>query len=403
MKRRGNSQTAEAGATRDEPVAGEIGKYEEVAMAIYRLRDKTTKILTLYVGVLLIWLATTAMHIPDGYLSPATSSIMFLLVLPFWVSGIRKLRQGMNARSAPLIALLAAFSFIIMMFNIPIPGGTTAHVTGAALAALILGPEAATIAVSTALIIQAIFFGDGGILALGANCFNIAVVVPQFGYAMYRAFAKKTPISSSKRLAGAAIGAWTGVTMAAFFAGFEFGIQPLLFRSADGSPLYAPYPLSVSIPAMVIPHALAASVAEAFLTVLVLAYLRRSNPAILEAAEKPAEVVESAGIGKLRQLWVVLLVLAVLSPLGLLAPGTAWGEWGTEELAKMGLKAIPEGFARLSGIWGAPLQGYNLPALGNSNLGYILSAVVGILVVGVVAWLLAKVLTPGPKTQSKNN
>ncbi len=81
----------------------------------------------------------------------------------------------------------------------------------------------------------------------------------------------------------------------------------------------------------------------------------------------------------MRTLWVAMLVLAVVSPLGLLAPGTAWGEWGTEELARMGLKSIPEGIARLSGVWGAPLQGYNLPALGNSNLGYILSALVGIL------------------------
>jgi cobalt/nickel transport system permease protein len=371
-------------------------------MSIYGFTDKSPKLSALYYGVLLIWLATTAMHIPDGYLSPITSAIMFLLVLPFWASGIRKLRQGLNARSAPLIALLAAFSFVIMMFNIPIPGGTTAHVTGAALAAVILGPEAATISVSTALIIQAFFFGDGGILALGANCFNMAVVVPQFSSAMYRAFAKKTPISSSKRLVGAAIGAWTGVTMAAFFAGVEFGIQPLLFKSADGSPLYAPFPLSVSIPAMVVPHALVASVAEAFLTVLVLASLRRSNPAILEAAEKPARAAESFGIGKLRRLWVVLLVLAVVSPLGLLAPGTAWGEWGTEELSKMGLKAIPEGIAQLSGIWGAPLQGYSLPALGNSNLGYILSAFLGILVVTVVAWLFAKILILDPKTQSRN-
>ena len=355
-----------------------------------------------YYGLLLLWLATTAMHIPDGYLSPATSAILFLLVLPFWVSGVRKLRKGLNARGAPLIALLAAFSFVIMMFNIPLPGGTTAHVTGAALAAIILGPEAATIAISTALIIQAFFFGDGGVLALGANCFNMAVIVPQFSSAIYRAFAKGSPIDSRKRLAGVAAGAWTGVTMAAFFAGLEFGIQPLLFKSPDGSPLYAPYPLSVSIPAMVIPHALIASVAEALLTVLVVAYLRRSNPAILEPVEKPGLMPEPRGTGKLRKLWIGLLVLALISPLGLLAPGTAWGEWGTEELARMGLKSIPKGIARLSGIWGAPLQNYNLPALGNSSLGYILSALVGVLVVSVVAWLFTRILTLGSKARSGN-
>lgn len=374
-----------------------LRKCGEAVVPVFRPSGNFPKLSVICLGCLLIWLATTAMHIPDGYLSPITSAIMFLLVLPFWVSGIHKLRQGINARSAPLIALLAAFSFVIMMFNIPIPGGTTAHVTGAALAAIILGPEAATISISTALIIQAFFFGDGGILAIGANCFNMAVIAPQLSFAIYRAFARKTSIDSPKRLVGAAIGAWTGVTMAAFFAGLEFGIQPILFKSADGSPLYAPYPLSISIPAMVIPHALVASVAEAFLTVLVLAYLRRSNPGILEAVEKPARMAVSGRFSKLRPLWVGLFVLAVVSPLGLLAPGTAWGEWGTEELAKMGLKAIPEGIARLSGIWGAPLQGYNLPALGNSNLGYILSAFVGILVVSVLAWLFTKILSAGQK------
>ncbi|MFB3904572.1 MAG: cobalt transporter CbiM [Acidobacteriota bacterium] len=256
---------------------------------------ETSRFLAGYYGLLLIWLATTAMHIPDGYLSPVTSAIMFLLVLPFWLSGIRKLRKDLNARGAPLIALLAAFSFVIMMFNIPIPGGTTAHVTGAALAAVILGPEAATIAISTALIIQAFFFGDGGILALGANCFNIAVIVPQFTSAIYKPFAKNSPMGSSRRLTGAAIGAWTGITMAAFFAGLEFGIQPLLFKTANGSSLYAPYPLAVSIPAMAIPHALIASVAEALLTVLIIAYLHRSNPGILESAEKSARIAEPSG------------------------------------------------------------------------------------------------------------
>lgn len=367
------------------------------------MTNKIPKIFSLYYAVLFIWLTTTAMHIPDGYLSPITSAVMFALVLPFWVLGIRKLRQGMNARSVPLIALLAAFSFVIMMFNIPVPGGTTAHAVGAALAAVILGPEVATVAVSVALIIQAFFFGDGGILAIGANCFNMAVVTPYLSYAIYRAFAKNTPISSSKRLVGAAIGGWTGVTMAAFFAGVEFGIQPLLFKAADGSPLYAPYPLSVSIPAMVIPHALVASVVEAILTALVLAYLQRSNPAVLEASEKPAQNVEFVGARKLRWLWVVLIVLVVASPLGLLAPGTAWGEWGAGELTKMGLKAIPQGIAQLSGIWGAPLKGYNLPTLGNPNLGYILSAFVGVLVVGILAWLFTMLLTSGVKAQSKHD
>jgi cobalt/nickel transport system permease protein len=354
---------------------------------------KIAKFLGVYYLVLLVWLGTTAMHIPDGYLSPVTCLIMFLLVLPFWAIGVRKIRQTLNARSVPLVALMAAFSFVIMMFNVPLPGGTTGHAVGAALAAIILGPEVAVIAVSIALIIQAFFFGDGGVLAIGANCFNMAVVIPFIAYAIYQAISKNQPMNSPRRPIAAAIGGWVSVTLASFFAAVEFGIQPLLFTTASGAPLYAPYPLSVSIPAMVIPHMLVASVVEGVLTALVVAYLQRSNVQVLEAAGKPAEAGEVLGFGKLRWLWAGLVVLIIASPLGLLAPGTAWGEWGTDQLAQLGITSIPAGMEKLSTLWGAPLADYDLPALGNANLGYLLSAVLGIAVVAVVVWLFTLLIT----------
>jgi cobalt/nickel transport system permease protein len=363
--------------------------------------NPTMKRLLVYYTLLLTWLVTTAMHIPDGYLSPMTSLIMFLLVLPFWVISVRKVRQTINARSVPLIALLAAFSFVIMMFNVPLPGGTTGHAVGAALAAIILGPEIATIAISIALIIQAFVFGDGGVLAIGANCFNMAVVIPYISYAIYRSFSKGSPISSSRRLVGAAVGGWVGVTVAAFLAGVEFGIQPLLYLAADGSPLYAPYPLSISIPAMVIPHLLVASVVEGALTAMVVAYLQRSNPAVLETAERPALAAEAGSFSKLRWFLLGMVIMVVASPLGLLAPGTAWGEWGAEELTGLGFSSIPSGLERLSGIWGAPLADYDLPALGNANLGYILSALLGIIVTALVIWLFMMLMTSRSRSRAQ--
>lgn len=360
------------------------------------------KWLVVYYAGLLVWLSTSAMHIPDGYLSPITSIIMFLLALPFWVIGVRKIRETMNARSVPLIALVAAFSFVIMMFNIPLPGGTTGHAVGATLAAIVLGPEVATIAVSIALIIQAFFFGDGGILAIGANSFNMAVIIPYVSFAIYQMFSKNIPLTSKRRVIGAAVGGWVGVTVGAFFAGVEFGLQPLLFHTADGSPLYAPFPLSVAVPAMVIPHALVASVVEGLLTALIVAYLQRSNVSVLEAAEKPNLAAEAGKFQNLRALWVSLVVLIVASPLGLLAPGTAWGEWGTQELSKKGLGVIPAGLEKLSGLWGAPLAGYNLPALGNANLGYILSAIVGIGITALVVWLFTLLLTSTAEARKPN-
>jgi cobalt/nickel transport system permease protein len=367
-------------------------------MFFKQVTNKFPRNLILYYAMIAFWLGATAMHIPDGYLSPATSAVMFLIVLPFWVAGVRNLRQKMNAKNVPLIALLAAFSFVIMMFNVPIPGGTTAHAVGGALIAVILGPEIATIAVSIALLIQALFFGDGGILAYGANCFNMAVVLPYVSYAIYQAIRGKTDSASKRTVIGAAVGGWAGLTVASFFAGFEFGIQPMLFHTADGTPLYAPYPLSVSIPAMVIPHALIASVAEALITALVVAYLRRANRPALEMPKQEQFSSEASGFATWRALWVGLAVLVVATPIGLLAPGTAWGEWSTGELAGLGLSFIPRGMAGLSGLWSAPMPDYDLPALGNANLGYILSAVVGIIVIAVVVWLFTFLVTSGKKS-----
>jgi cobalt/nickel transport system permease protein len=346
----------------------------------------------LYYAALFIMLTTTAMHIPDGYLSPGTCVVMFAVMLRFWYFGLKKLRETLNARSAPLAALLAAFSFVIMMFNVPLPGGTTGHAVGGALAAIILGPEVAIIAISIALIIQAFFFGDGGILAIGANCFNMAVVLPYVSYAIYQAIGGKHPVEAPRRMVGAFVGGWVGLTVAALFAGIEFGIQPALFHAADGTPLYAPYPLSVALPAMVIPHLLVAGIIEGVLTALVVAYLRLANRAALEITAQPALAAEAASFRRLRVLWVGLVVLVFAAPLGLLAPGTAWGEWGADELAALGLNFVPQGLKQLEGLWGAPLADYDLPALGNPSLGYILSAILGIVVIAVVTWLFITVL-----------
>src|SRR5512142_2611855 len=140
------------------------------------------------------------MHIPDGYLGPATYGTLYGLTIPFWAAASWKLNRTLKARQAPYLAIGAAFSFVIMMFNIPIIGGTTGHATGATLIAILLGPWAAVIAVSVALIIQALLSGDGGITAIGANCFNMAVAGVFTGYGIYRLLAGRAPIESPRRV-----------------------------------------------------------------------------------------------------------------------------------------------------------------------------------------------------------
>ena len=126
-----------------------------------------------------------------------------------------------------------------------------------------------------------------------------------------------------------------------FVAGVEFALQPLLFKNAQGGPLYAPYPLPVAISAMVVPYMLVAAVVESVLTALVIAYLQRFNVKVLESTGNYGGASESTPAPRLGWLWVGLATLALITPLGLLAPGTAWGEWSTAELSRLGLTAIP--------------------------------------------------------------
>ena len=116
------------------------------------------------------------MHIPDGYLSPSTCGVLYVGAGAGWYAALKRLKRALLSRVIPLISVFAAFSFVVMMFNLPLPGGTTGHALGVTIAAIVLGPSGAILALSIALAIQALFFGDGGITTLGANCFNMAIV-----------------------------------------------------------------------------------------------------------------------------------------------------------------------------------------------------------------------------------
>ncbi len=344
------------------------------------------------------------MHIPDGYLSPATAAVMYAASLPFWYRATRKIKTMLTGRSVPLIALFAALSFVIMMFNIPLPGGTTGHAVGSVIAAIVLGPWAASLAVSVALFIQAFFFGDGGILAIGANAFNMAIAMPFVGYFLYRLLSGNAAITSSRRVVAAAISGYVAINVAALLTAVELGLQPLLFRDAAGHALYFPYGLQVAVPAMLIGHLTIAGAVEALATGLVLAWLQRSNPQLLEATSAGesaagARVTSAAGARVSRWAWAVLLALIVLTPIGLVAPGTAWGEWSRAELEQLGLGYIPAGFDRWSSLWSAPLSGYDLPWLNHSMAGYLLSAAVGVVlilaVISALGWLLMRLSQRG--------
>lgn len=224
------------------------------------------------------------MHIPDGYLGPPTYLAAYATCAPLWAIAARRVRDALSARRAPLLAISAAFSFLVMMFNVPLPGGTTGHAVGGVLIAIAVGPWGAMLSVTIALLIQAILFGDGGVTALGANCLNIAFVMPFTGYSAYRLLTRAFPSDRGRTLA-AGIGGWIGLDCAALTTAVMFGIQPLLHTGPDGRALYAPYPLSVAVPAMLFQHMLVFGVVEGLITGLVVQYLQRSQSAwILRSA-----------------------------------------------------------------------------------------------------------------------
>src|SRR5713101_4434347 len=220
------------------------------------------------------------MHIPDGYLSPSTCAVLYGAAVPFWYAAFARVKRLLHTRLVPRLAVTAAFCFVIMMFNVPLPGGTTGHAVGVGAATVVLGPWAAMLSVSIALLIQA-----------------------------------------------------------AFFTACELGMQPGLFKDVSGAPLYAPYPLHIAIPAMMIGHLTFAGLAELVVSGGVVSYLQRSNPALLghssygnrqEAASTPSSI---SAWRPTAPLWIRLALLMLLTPLGILAAGTAWGEWSARDFS----------------------------------------------------------------------
>jgi len=226
------------------------------------------------------------MHIPDGYLGPTTCGVFYAVMLPIWTIASKSVKKTLKVRQVPMLAIGAAFSFVIMMFNVPIPGGTTGHAVGGVLVAILLGPWAACIALTVALVIQALLFGDGGITAIGANCFNMAFVLPCIGYYVYRAVSYHAPMDSNRKVIAAFIGGYVGINVAAFLAGLEFGLQPLLQHTANGQSLYCPYGFKVAVPAMIGEHVLVFGWVEAIVTALVIKYLIKTAPELLEDGRK---------------------------------------------------------------------------------------------------------------------
>jgi len=220
-------------------------------------------------------------HIPDGYLSLQTAVPLVVAMVPIWRIAVRKVKKNLRKREVPVLAVGAAFSFTIMMFNLPIPGGSSAHAVGAVLLAILLGPWSACVGVSVAIIIQALIFGDGGILAIGANCFNMAFMMPMVGYLVYKMVKGQANPVSTRGIIAAAVAGYMGINVAALCTAVEFGSQYYLFQAADGTPLYFMYPLKVAVAAMMSEHLIFAGPVEAIVTSLGMFFVGNNYPELI--------------------------------------------------------------------------------------------------------------------------
>ncbi len=207
------------------------------------------------------------LHIPDGFLSAPVAGLFWALTGLALAISLRRAGATLDERAVPFMGVMAAFIFAAQMFNFPVPGGTSGHLLGGVLAAILLGPWAATVVMACVISVQALVFQDGGLMALGANIFNMGLIGTLGGFAVYRTLTTVLGGEEKARFPAAAIAAWVAVEAAAILTAFEL--------AASGTTS-----LAVALPAMAGWHVLI-GIGEAVITVATLAFLRTSRRDLL--------------------------------------------------------------------------------------------------------------------------
>ena len=308
------------------------------------------------------------MHIPDGFLSaPVAAGYGALSLLGISAACYRLRASGEHARSA-LLGVSAAFIFAAQMVNFPVAAGTSGHLVGGVLAVALLGLPSALIVMTSVLFVQCFVFGDGGVFALGANLFNLALVSCVVGACCDRLLSGRRP-SPRRRLASLSFAAWCATVAAAASCAEQLALS--------GAASW-----SVVLPAALGIHALI-GVGEALITALIVATVLRVRPDLLErhsaagAAPVPGSAPLGAGLGLAAAVAVLLTPLAYAAPDGL---SRVAERLGFQSRQRTGLSA--------------PLSDYHLPGLGSGALATILVGCVGCLLLYGLCYLLAFALLP---------
>jgi cobalt/nickel transport system permease protein len=296
------------------------------------------------------------MHIPDGFLSVVVSLVCWLFSIIAVAYALRRVNNGFDERKAPLMGVLAACIFAGQMLNFSVTGGTSGHLMGAAIATILLGPWAAVIVMTAVVGIQALIFQDGGLLALGANLFNMAVIGVAVSYFAYRTVQRLVRREPWNVLGGGFVAGWLSI----FVTSLAVALQLALSRTS---------PANVAVIAMGGIHALI-GIGEGLITAGALAFLHATRRDLVLTGARPAP---AGGL-------VWLVGLGIAAGLSVLAPLASANPDGLEWVAEQ------QGFLdRAQGPLYNIVPDYLVPGVSNEALSTIIAGIVGLAIVAAVA------------------
>lgn len=296
------------------------------------------------------------MHIPDGFLSVPISLILWLISLVVIAFALKRVGHELGERQVPLMGVLAAAIFAGQMLNFAVAGGTSGHLMGAAIATILLGPWAAVLVLTTVVGVQALIFQDGGLLALGANIFNMGLIGVAVSYFVYQTIRKISGGRTWGIFAGGFLAAWFSIVIASLAAALQLALS-------------GTSPANIAIPAMGGIHALI-GIGEGLITLGALAFIYATRRDLLTAVQVQKRSDWAVWIGGL----LIAIALAVISPLASAHPDGL--EWVAEQKGFLGLAQDP-----LYHV----IPDYVFPGISNEATATIIAGIIGALLVFGVA------------------
>lgn len=306
-------------------------------------------------------LSPQPMHLPDGFLSVLVSIAFWIVSVIVIGIALRKTNQTLGERQVPLMGVLAAAIFAGQMLNFSITGGTSGHLLGAAIATVLLGPWPAILVMTSVVSVQALLFQDGGILALGANIFNMAVIGVFVSYAVYTLLTNLFKKQSRGIYVASFAAAWSSI----FIASLSCAIQLAISGTS---------PADIAVPAMGAIHALI-GIGEGLITIGAIAFLFAARKDLLHTEEGKSTGNKGILVGGS----LIALALVLFSPLASSHPdGLEWvaEQHGFLQIAKEALYNI--------------IPDYTMPGIADSAFATIIAGILGVLIVFGVAFGIAR-------------